>query len=320
MGDQAAWTIIAKDPESISWGSHGGYDDEPNEYYTYDSHVGNHKNLQVGDLVFVKGSEFLIGFGQIESIYSEPGKKELRRCPTCGGSPESRVSKTPRWRCKSKTCNYEFGDEEVLIDVIEVIKYRASYRNTWQDANYPLSRKDAFAFQTTRDSQSAIRQLDLNKVPELILRLSGSDLSPISEIDNFQDLIIGGHKVTISKRRIGQQEFRLSLIHRNGENCFISGAQPACVLEASHIRSFAEHESHSLDGGLLLRRDFHALFDRRLIRINTESWIVEIAPQIQQYSTYSAVHQMKLNIPHKVNPNREWLHEHYLSAAPIFAA
>jgi hypothetical protein len=320
MGEQSAWTIIAKDPVHVSWNSHGGYDDEPNEYYTYDSQVGNHKNVQVGDLVFVKGSEFLIGFGQIESIYSEPGKKELLRCPKCANSPEARQQKTPKWRCRSKTCNYEFGDDDVLTEVIEVIKYRASYRNTWQDANYPLARKEAFTFQSNSDTQSAIRPLDADRVPELILRLAGSSISPISELSRLPNLIIGGHKIQVSRRRIGQQEFRLSLINRNGENCIISGAQPACVLEASHIRSFAEHESHSLDGGLLLRRDFHTLFDRRLIRINPENWEVETAPEIRQYATYGEIHRTKLEIPNAVKPNKEWLNDHYVSAAPVFVA
>lgn len=319
MGEQSAWTIIAKDPGHVSWNSHGGYDDEPNEYYTYDSQVGNHKNVQVGDLVFVKGSEFLIGFGQIESIYSEPGKKELRRCPKCGSSPESRLQKTPKWRCRSKNCNYEFGDDEVLAEVMDVIKYRATYRNTWQDANCPLARKDAFTFQSNSDTQSAIRLLNKDRLPELIARLVGAPFTPIPELVHLPDVILGGHKIQISRRRIGQQEFRLSLIDRNGENCFISGAQPACVLEASHIRSFAEHESHSLDGGLLLRRDFHTLFDRRLIRINPENWEVETAPEIRQYATYGEIHRTKLEISNTVKPNKEWLNDHYISAAPIFA-
>ena len=198
--------------------------------------------------------------------------------------------------------------------------YRASYRNTWQDANYPLARKEAFTFQSNSDTQSAIRPLDADRVPELILRLAGSSISPISELSRLPNLIIGGHKIQVSRRRIGQQEFRLSLINRNGENCIISGAQPACVLEASHIRSFAEHESHSLDGGLLLRRDFHTLFDRRLIRINPENWEVETAPEIRQYATYGEIHRTKLEIPNAVKPNKEWLNDHYVSAAPVFVA
>lgn len=318
MESPNAWTIIAKDPETISWSSHEGYDDSPNEYYTYDSQVGNYKNVQVGDLVFVKGSEFLIGWGQIESILSEPGQKLLRRCPKCGDAPESRITKKLKWRCRSTDCNYEFGDDQIIIESVNVIKYRAGYRNTWQDANYPLSRKDVFAFQTNRDNQSAIRPIDPSKVEDLIFRLSGSSTIPSANSDLFPELIIGGHKIQVTKRRIGQQEFRLSLLNRNGENCFISGSQPACVLEASHIQPFAIHESHSLDGGILLRRDIHSLFDRYLLRINPSTWQVETAPQIKSYTTYSSIHMKQIDPQSGLIPNVEWLNHHYLAAETIF--
>jgi hypothetical protein len=318
MESPNAWTIIAKDPETISWSSHEGYDDSPNEYYTYDSQVGNYKNVQVGDLVFVKGSEFLIGWGQIESILSEPGMKLLRRCPKCGDAPESRITKKPKWRCRSTSCNYEFDDDQVITESVNVIKYRAGYRNTWQDANYPLSRKDVFAFQLNRDNQSAIRPLDPSRVEDLIFRLSGSSPIPSANSDLLPELIIGGHKIQVTKRRIGQQEFRLSLINKNGENCFISGLQPACVLEASHIRPFAIHESHSLDGGILLRRDIHTLFDRHLLRINPSTWQVETAPQIQRYSTYSSIHLKQIHLQNDLTPNVEWLNDHYQAAESTF--
>jgi hypothetical protein len=313
-----AWAIIAKDPETISWSSHEGYDDSPNEYYTYDSQVGNYKNVQVGDLVFVKGSEFLIGYGQVESILSEPGKKLLRRCPKCGDSPESRNTKRPKWRCRSSSCNYEFDDDEIVIESVEVVKFRAGYRSTWQDANYPLSRKEVFAFQANRDNQSAIRLIDPQKIEELIYRLTGSVLTQNTDSESLPELIIGGHKIQITKRRIGQQEFRLSLIDKNGENCFVTGSQPACVLEASHIRPFATHESHSLDGGILLRRDIHTLFDRHLLRINPSTWQVETAPQIQKYATYSSIHLMKIKTYNHSAPNPEWLNDHYLAAESTF--
>lgn len=318
MNNSSAWAIIAIDPETISWSSHEGYDDSPNEYYTYDSQVGNHKNVQVGDLVFVKGSEFLIGYGQIESIISEPGKKQLRRCPKCGDSPEQRNLKKPKWRCRSAACNYEFEDEEIEIETVNVIKYRAGYRNTWQDANYPLSRRDVFGFQANRDNQSAIRLVDPQKIEELIFRLSGEIQHPPINLEMLPDVIIGGYKIQISKRRIGQQEFRLSLINQNGENCFISGTQPACVLEASHIQPFSVHKSHSLDGGILLRRDFHTLFDRHLLRINPETWQVEAAPQIQRYETYSSIHLQRINLQQHKAPNSEWLYDHYRLAESMF--
>ena len=205
-----------------------------------------------------------------------------------------------------------------MIESVEVVKFRAGYRSTWQDANYPLSRKEVFAFQANRDNQSAIRLIDPQKIEELIYRLTGSVLTQNTDSERLPEMIIGGHKIQITKRRIGQQEFRLSLIDKNGENCFVTGSQPACVLEASHIRPFATHESHSLDGGILLRRDIHTLFDRHLLRINPSTWQVETAPQIQKYATYSSIHLMNIKPFNHSAPNPDWLNDHYLAAESTF--
>ncbi len=315
--EQSAWVVISKDPGTLSWGGHDGYDDEINEYYSYDSQVGNFKNVQVGDLVFVKGEDHLLGFGEIETISSAKATKKIHRCPKCGQSPEERTRKTPRWRC-SRGCHYEFNDDEMLSETKDVVKYRASYKNTWRDANFPLSRKEVFSFQANNDNQSAIRQLEFAKVPDLIFKIMGSVALPILSISEIPDLIVGGHIVQVTKRRVGQQEFRLAMLKKNGESCFISGDQPACVLEAAHIRKFAQYESHDLAGGLLLRRDFHTLFDRHLIRINPKNWRAEVSPRIRQYETYSAIHLTEVKGGHECRPDAELLQSHFDEAALLF--
>ncbi len=315
--EQSAWVVISKDPGTLSWGGHDGYDDEINEYYSYDSQVGNFKNVQVGDLVFVKGEDHLLGFGEIETISSAKATKKIHRCPKCGQSPEERTRKTPRWRC-SRGCHYEFNDDEMLSETKDVVKYRASYKNTWRDANFPLSRKEVFSFQANNDNQSAIRQLEFAKVPDLIFKIMGSVALPILSISEIPDLIVGGHIVQVTKRRVGQQEFRLAMLKKNGESCLISGDQPACVLEAAHIRKFAQYESHDLAGGLLLRRDFHTLFDRHLIRINPKNWRAEVSPRIRQYETYSAIHLTEVKGGHECRPDAELLQSHFDEAALLF--
>jgi hypothetical protein len=75
---QRAWISIAKDPVGLNYGVHDGYDDEPSNYYEYDSKVGNHKQVNVGDLLFIRSGEFVLGFGQIESISITNGTKSLR--------------------------------------------------------------------------------------------------------------------------------------------------------------------------------------------------------------------------------------------------
>lgn len=317
---QNAWSVIAKDPGELSWGSHDGYDDRPEEYYSYDSNVGNSRNVQVGDLIFVRGNDFEIGFGQIESIHSRPGTKELRRCPKCNSNPELRKQRIPKWRCAK--CKYEFDENEIVRETVDIIKSTASYANTWIDANLPMSRQEAFTFQANNDGQSAIRQIDSSKIAKLILRLTGSATAsgPDALSTEIPDLIIGGTKITIVNRRRGQQEFRLALINHFGESCFISGNQPACVLEAAHISPFSVHRTHSIRGGLLLRRDLHTLFDRHLLRINPQNWTVETAPVLHKYEHYFGLHSKKLEMTGVHTPDVDLISEHFVASAPIFAA
>ena len=317
--DQSAWVVISIDPDTTSSGPQGGYDDQINEYYSYDSKVKYHKHVKEGDLVFVKGEDHLLGFGEIEKITPVPGERENRKCPKCGKMPEERSKKIPKWRCSGNGCNYEFDDDELVIEKEKVIKYRAAYRNTWRDANSPLNKQEVLKYQSNLlQKRDSIRRLDPEKLPDLIGRIMGSSALPIANISEIPDLIVGGHVVQLTKRRVGQQEFRLALLEKHGESCLISGAQPACVLEAAHIKKFSKYESHKLGGGLLLRRDFHTLFDRHLIRINPKTWQAEVSPRIRQYETYSSIHLGEIKGDRKNRPAVDVLQSHYDEAALLF--
>jgi hypothetical protein len=215
-------------------------------------------------------------------------------------------------------CSSEFETDELASEFKEITVYRASYANTWQDANHPMGVKELVTFQANNDTQSAIRRLDFSKVPALIahaigivLPKSGFGVGGLLEIE-------GGHTITVSKRRRGQQEFRLSLLAAIGPSCFVSGSNPAFVLEAAHIRPFAKFESHFLSGGLLLRRDLHALFDRSMLRIDPTKWQVEVSPEIKAFPSYQSFHLQKVVPPAANPPNAEWLAEHYSASASNF--
>ena len=125
------------------------------------------------DLIFVRGNDFVTGFGQIESIQHKSGSKEIRRCPKCRHSPEARKVKTPKWRCTG--CQFEFDDSQLLIEQVEVVQSIAFYENTWITADKPMSRREVFKFQANSDTQSVIRRLDGSRVQELILKLAGKN-------------------------------------------------------------------------------------------------------------------------------------------------
>ncbi len=63
------------------------------------------------------------------------------------------------------------------------------------------------------------------------------------------------------RRRLGQCAFRLAVTDGYGRRCAVSGEKTLPILDAAHIRSYADGGEHALDNGLLLRTDIHRLFD-----------------------------------------------------------
>ena len=77
-----------------------------------------------------------------------------------------------------------------------------------------------------------------------------------------------GHRQTLTRVRIGQAAFRKQLLDQFGEVCALTGPCPAEVLEAGHLYSYSKLGRHHKHGGLLLRRDVHALFDRGRLAVD----------------------------------------------------
>ncbi|QKZ12192.1 HNH endonuclease [Spirosoma sp. KUDC1026] len=85
----------------------------------------------------------------------------------------------------------------------------------------------------------------------------------------------------LRKVRIGQGAFRLSVIDAYQKRCAITGEKTLPVLEAAHIRPFAEAGPNRVTNGLLLRSDMHKLFDNGYITI-TPDYRIEISQRIKE--------------------------------------
>lgn len=309
---ERAWVFVMKSDAERSWAANRGYDDHAGIYYSYDSNVGNSKQVTVGDLIVVREDDYVAGWGFVEHIeVTENSPKSISRCPRCRRTNFSRRKTiSPANKCSS--CLLEFDDVDALVTIERVTAYRAFYANTWTEAVRPAHRKDLERIITTRDTFNAIRPLDRNQLPDFLEVLSARDVDLKIEVNDQQlAIILGGHTEGTVRRRRGQREFRFRLIERFGENCAISGIQPAQVLEAAHINSFAETGQHHINGGLLLRRDIHSLFDAHLVTINPSSWTVEIAPRLNIYPTYKTLHGAELQLPAKARPDIQLVKQHY---------
>lgn len=70
--------------------------------------------------------------------------------------------------------------------------------------------------------------------------------------------------------RLGQGSFRSAVLEAYGRQCAVTADRVIHVLEASHIRPFAEGGPHIVSNGLLLRSDLHTLYDRGYITVTPD--------------------------------------------------
>lgn len=70
--------------------------------------------------------------------------------------------------------------------------------------------------------------------------------------------------------RLGQASFRLAVRDAYDGRCAVTGERSLPVVEACHIRPFAEGGPHVVPNGLPLRRDIHRLFDLGYVTVRPE--------------------------------------------------
>lgn len=85
----------------------------------------------------------------------------------------------------------------------------------------------------------------------------------------------------LTHARLGQGAFRVLVTDAYQRRCAITGERTLPVLEAAHIRPYAESGPHLVSNGLLLRSDLHTLFDRGYITV-TDELRVQVSRRIRE--------------------------------------
>lgn len=86
---------------------------------------------------------------------------------------------------------------------------------------------------------------------------------------------------TLVRPRLGQGAFRVLVTDAYQRRCALTGESTLPVLEAAHIQPYAESGPHDPSNGLLLRSDFHKLFDLGLVTV-TPDYRIEVSPRIRE--------------------------------------
>jgi putative restriction endonuclease len=96
-------------------------------------------------------------------------------------------------------------------------------------------------------------------------------------IDTDERLFVFANSV----RREGQGTFRTRLLSAYGGRCAITGERTLPVLDAAHIQSYLGPRSNHLQNGLLLTKEFHALFDEGYVTVTPEH-VVRVSRRIRE--------------------------------------
>jgi putative restriction endonuclease len=84
----------------------------------------------------------------------------------------------------------------------------------------------------------------------------------------------------LTRARLGQGAFRVLVTDAYSRRCAITGERTLPVLEAAHIRPYADEGPHLLANGILLRSDLHKLFDEGYMTV-TEDLRVRVSRRIR---------------------------------------
>jgi len=75
---------------------------------------------------------------------------------------------------------------------------------------------------------------------------------------------------TLVRPRLGQGAFRVVVTDAYARRCAVSGEKTLPILDAAHIRSYADGGEHEGSNGLLLRTDIHKLFDLGYVTVDRD--------------------------------------------------
>ena len=136
----------------------------------------------------------------------------------------------------------------------------------------------------------------------------------VNAVDTGEDL--PRYSESMTKHRIGQGAFRISVTDAYQRRCAITGEKTLPVLQAAHIKPVAEKGPYKVSNGILLKSDFHTLYDEGYITITTD-YRVDVSKRLhddygngKDYYKYHG--QRLLILPDSVEklPAKEYLEWH----------
>ncbi|WP_246843481.1 HNH endonuclease [Allokutzneria sp. NRRL B-24872] len=306
-GALRAWAVFSSSGDR-KYGGNSGYADVLGVQYVYDNNVSNALQVSIGDLIVVRDRSEVHGVGRVHRIDQQDGVTKTQLvCPMCRrGRFDKRKKQIPRYRCRREDCRQEF--DEPVDNPVKVTQFVAFYGSTWRPLDGAVEPDELKPMFLDSAVQNAIRPLNATSLEAMLARLTVKlPPTPPNDSRGSKKQLPGGRRPAKTKARNGQSPFRKELLKRYGSRCAITGPCPVEALQAAHLKSFAEHETHDLDEGVLLRADVHLLFDSGLLAIDPTTWRVVLSPALSMYERYTDL----AGVEFVKGPNPEVIRQHF---------
>jgi putative restriction endonuclease len=144
--------------------------------------------------------------------------------------------------------------------------------------------------------------------------------APADLVDQFRLVDVDAREVAMREvvEREGQGAFRLRLLRAYQSQCAITGEHTEPVLDAAHIQPYLGPASNHVQNGLILAKEFHALFDQGYVGV-TPDYEVRVSERLraewQNGKRYYPYDNAALRIPDEpaMRPSRDALAWHFES-------
>lgn len=138
--------------------------------------------------------------------------------------------------------------------------------------------------------------------------------SALTKVPPAQDSARYGTPLLV-RPRLGQGAFRVLVTDAYDRRCAVSGEKTLPILDAAHIRSYADGGAHEGANGLLLRTDIHKLFDLGYVSVDENRRFVvsrRLREDFDNGKHYYDLHGAELRPPrsHSVAPAADALAWH----------
>lgn len=139
-----------------------------------------------------------------------------------------------------------------------------------------------------------------------------------NKLKNITKFPKGMERESIVKSRVNQNFFRSAVLNSYQNKCCITGLPFAELLNASHIKPWADDVTNRLNphNGLCLNVLHHSAFDNGFITV-TPDFIIKISQRIKKYLDYKSVanyflcyENQKITLPNRFIPEKSFLEYH----------